>query len=93
MKARLRQSNILEDTKLENDHFLLRYLRFNKLNVDKAEKSIEYYNSYNEQINLDSLFAKKFSKEFTESYKLYLGGGDYQNRPGNKHTMYCILQS
>jgi hypothetical protein len=53
----------------------------NNLNVEKAEKSVQYYAQYWKENNYDNLDLEKFPQDFSEQFYAYVGGADKEGRP------------
>ena len=68
----------------------MRYLRNLKLNVDKAEKMLEFYEQCQKDMDVDALLKSPSPPEILDKFEVHLGGVDHENRPSNFPT--CLQE-
>jgi len=79
-KSRLQALNV-EEFKLDSSNFVMRYLKTNKFNLDKAEDNVHEYLMALKKYNAKEVIDAKFPQDFTDQFTTYIGGHDNEGRP------------
>ena len=82
-KSRLQALNV-EEFKLDSSNFVMRYLKTNKFNLDKAEDNVHEYLMALKKYNAKEVIDAKFPQEFAEQFTTYIGGHDNEGRPSKQ---------